>query len=51
MVHPVADTDVTKERDALRAAIIDFLTNKDENVLVDALGKKRFDYELPKRCD
>jgi len=37
-------TDTAKERDAYRAAILDFLINKNEKVLVDALGKKRFDY-------
>ena len=50
-MHPVADTDVRKERDAYRFAIIDFLINGDKKVLVNALGKKRFDYELPKRVD
>jgi len=46
---PTANTDTAKERNAYRAAIIDFLTNGDEKVLVAALGKKRFDYELPKK--
>jgi hypothetical protein len=48
MFKTIAATDTTKERDAYRAAIIAFLIDGDKKVLVDAIGVKRFGYEMPK---
>jgi hypothetical protein len=48
MFKTIAATDTEKERDVYRAAIIAFLIDGDRKVLVDAIGKKRFGYEMPK---
>ena len=50
-MHPETPETIKKERDAYRAAIIAFLRTADsekkskEWVLVNALGKKRLEYE------